>query len=289
MRDFFSDIDWSRWGETAWTTSARVVLVIVAVYIAVRVIQRLVGPFLRATVRAQMAGEAPAEVEKRIETLTHVSGRTIGVTGVFFALITILPEFGINAGALLAGAGVIGIAIGFGAQSLVRDVLGGTFILLENQYGRGDVIRVAGVGGVVEDVNLRRTLVRDLDGAVHSVPNGAIMVSSNLTRLRSRVNAIVSIPYAADLERAFAVINRVGQELAAEASWAGDITEAPKVVGVETVAADHVEVRVGGETQPKRQWDVTRELRRRLKLALDSEGLGFPSPMAPVVPPAGAG
>jgi small conductance mechanosensitive channel len=273
MRDFFSDIDWSRWSETIWTTSARVIVVLVVIYLALRIIQRLIAPALRATVSSQMAGEPQAEIDKRVETLAGVANRTLSVVAVVIALLTVLPDFGINIGALLAGAGVAGIAIGLGAQSLVRDVLGGLFILLENQYGRGDVVHLAGVGGVVEDVNLRRTLLRDQDGTVHTVPHGAIAISSNLTRVRSRVNLVVTIPHGQDLERVFSAVNRTGEELFADPAWSSDVTAAPKVLGVEDLRPAGIDVRIMGETLPNRQWDVMRELRLRLKRAFDQEGI----------------
>ena len=273
MRDFFADIDWSRWSETIWTTGVRVILTIVAVYIAVRIIQRLIGPAIRASISTQMVGQPAGEVQKRIDTLSHVAYRTLGVIGVLVVLITVLPEFGINVGALLAGAGIIGIAVGLGAQSLVKDVISGLFILIENQYGKGDVVHVAGVGGLVEDVNLRRTLLRDQDGALHTVPNGAIAVASNLTRTWSRVNTVVRVSESEDLDRVFAAINRVGEELANDAAWSKDIIAAPKALGIEGFSDSGVEVRIAGDTQPNRQWDVTRELRLRLKKAFDAEGI----------------
>ena len=285
MRDFFADIDWSRWSETAWTTGVRVVLIAAGTYVALRIVRRLLAPAIRATVAAQMQDQPEVEVQKRTDTLFHVAYRTIAAIAVVIALMTALPEFGISIGALLAGAGVAGIAIGLGAQSLVRDVISGVFILIENQYGRGDVVHVAGVGGLVEDVNLRRTLLRDQDGAVHSVPNGAIAVSSNLTRGRSRVYTVVSAPYGQDLERVFAVINRTGEELARDPSWARDVTDAPRVLGVEGFGPAGVDIRILGETQPNRQWDVARELRRRLKQAFDAEGIGFPFAPPPAAAP----
>ena len=273
MRDFFTDIDWSRWSETFWTAGARVIVVAVAIFIALRIIERLIAPAIRATVSTQMAGEPQSEIDKRVDTLSGAANRTLSIVAVVIALLTILPEFGINIGALLAGAGVVGIAIGLGAQSLVRDVLGGLFILAENQYGRGDVVQLAGTSGVVEDVNLRRTLLRDLDGTVHCIPHSAITVSSNMTRARSRVNVVVTVPHGEDLERVFEAVNRTGEELARDPAWSGDVTSAPKVLGVEDLRPGGIDVRILGETLPNRQWDVMRELRLRLKRAFDTAGI----------------
>jgi small conductance mechanosensitive channel len=217
-------------------------------------------------------------VQKRVDTLSHVAYRTVTTIAVVAVLLTVLPEFGMNIGALLAGAGIAGIAIGFGAQSLVRDFLSGIFILLENQYAKGDVVNIAGVGGLVVDVNLRRTLLRDLDGAVHSIPNGEVTVASNLTRAQSRVNTVVSVSYGEDLDRVFAVINRTGEELRADPAWANDIIDTPKVLGIEDFGDSGITIRILGETQPIRQWDVMRELRLRLKKAFDAEGIEIPFP-----------
>ncbi|MDZ4277700.1 MAG: mechanosensitive ion channel family protein [Dehalococcoidia bacterium] len=278
MRDFFTDIDWSRWSETVWTTGVRVIVILVALYIALRIIERVLHPAIRATISAHMEDQPQVEIDKRVDTLSHVAYRTLSIVAVFIALMTILPEFGINVSALLAGFGIIGIAVGFGAQSLVRDVIGGLFILIENQYGKGDVVNMAGVGGLVEDVNLRRTMLRDLDGAVHTIPHSQITVTSNLTRARSGINMLVRVSYGDDLDRVFEVINRTGEELARDPAWSGDILDPPKVLGIEEFADSGIQIRILGETQPIRQWDTMRELRLRLKKAFDAEGIEIPFP-----------
>ena len=191
---------------------------------------------------------------------------------------TILPELGVNIGALLAGAGLVGLAVGFGAQSLVKDVIAGMFILVENQYGKGDVVNLAGVGGVVEDVNLRRTVLRDLEGAVHTIPNGEITVASNLTRQWTRVNMNVSVAYGEDLDRVIAVINRVGEELAQDPDFGPLILGAPRVLRVDGFGDSGIEIKILGVTRPIQQWAVMGELRRRLKRAFDEEGIEIPFP-----------
>jgi small conductance mechanosensitive channel len=277
MRDFFTDIDWDRWSETVWTHGARIIVIVVAMYVALRLLRRVLTPAFRRMVSTQMRGQPEVEIDKRVETLSHVVYRSVATAAIIIGLLTILPEVGINTSALLAGAGLVGLAIGIGAQSLVRDILSGLFILMENQYGRGDVVTIAGVGGLVEDVNLRRTLLRDLDGAVHSVPNGQIAVASNLTRSWARVNAVVNVSSSEDVDRVCGVIDRVGAALAADPSWQGDVTGAPRALGVEALTDTRVEIRVLGETQPSRQWDVAREFRRRLKLEFEREGIRLAS------------
>ena len=278
MRDFLADIDWSRWSETLWTSGVRILAIVLIIFIALRILERLLEPAIRSTVTRQMRNDPEIEIEQRIDTLTHVIYRTASVIAVFAGMITILPEFGINASALLAGAGLIGLAVGFGAQSLVKDVIAGLFILIENQYGKGDVVTIAGVGGTVEDVNLRRTLIRDLDGTQHSIPNGEIVVASNKTQVFSRVNEVIGVSYGDDLEQVFNVINKVSEEMAAEPEWSEAIISAPKVWGVDGFGDSSVDIRVVGDTQPGQQWAVAREFRLRIKLAFDAEGIEIPYP-----------
>jgi len=278
MRDFFTDINWDRWSELFWTHGLRIIIVIVAIYVGLRIFERMIGPVIRTAVSTQLEGQPQVEVDKRADTLSHVIYRTVWFVAILVGLLTVLPELGINISALLAGAGLIGLAVGFGAQSLVKDVISGLFILVENQYSKGDVVNIAGIGGLVDDVNLRRTLLRDLDGAVHTVPNGEISVASNLTRSWSRVNLILSVSYGDDLDHVFEVINRVGEEMANDPDWSDDIIAAPKALGVEGFGDSSVDIRVVGDTQPGQQWAVAREFRLRIKLAFDAEGIEIPYP-----------
>jgi small-conductance mechanosensitive channel len=278
MSNPFSDVDWDRWSETIWTHGLRVILIALAIYVVLRILRHIIDPAVRAAVAKQMEGEPEVEIEKRVDTLGHVIHRTILLVAVVVGLLTILPEFGINIGALLAGAGLVGLAVGFGAQSLVKDMINGMFILVENQYAKGDVVNIAGVGGLVEDVNLRRTLLRDLEGAVHSIPNGEVTVASNLTRQWSRVNMNVSVAYGEDLERVMAVIDRVGQEMAEDAEFGPLIISAPRALRVDGFGESGIEIKILGETQPIRQWDVMGEMRKRLKRAFDEEGIEIPFP-----------
>jgi len=181
-------------------------------------------------------------------------------------------------GPVLAGFGVAGIAVGFGAQYLIRDLIAGIFILWENQYRVGDVARVADIWGLVEEVNLRKTVLRDLDGAVHHVPNGEIRVASNFTRHFSRVNLDVSVSYGTDLDHAISVINRVGQELAGDENWRERIRTVPQVLRVNKLGDSGIDIKILGEVKPLEQWAVTGELRLRLKKAFDAEGIEIPWP-----------
>jgi small conductance mechanosensitive channel len=195
----------------------------------------------------------------------------------------ILDLFGIDIGPAVAGLGVAGIAVGFGAQTLVRDWLAGIFIVLENQYNAGDVVRIAGVEGTVEDFSLRRTTLRDLDGTVHTVPNGQIVVASNMTRLWARVNLDIRVPYDADIDRATAVINRVGEELRDDPEWAPRLLEPPSVVRVSALADSAVALKVLGQVRAAEQWAVAGELRKRILAAFSADGIDVPFPHQVIV------
>ncbi len=267
----FAHVTGDRVGDWLITHGLKIV-VILAVVLAVFVFLRIaVPPVIDAAVRRQMLGRPAEETSKRSATLVNAFLRTAEVALAVVALLMVLPELSVNIGALLAGVGIAGIAIGFGAQTLVRDTLNGMFILIENQFGIGDVVTVAGVTGRVEEVNLRRTVLRDLDGVVHSVPNSEIRVSSNYTRDWSGVNMNVTVAYDADLDKATAVIDAVGRELAADLDFGPLITQAPHVERVDAFKDSGVSLKVLGVTKPMRQWDVMGELRRRLKKAFDSE------------------
>ena len=258
---------------TDWlvTHGLRIVVIVTVVAVVFLVFRAVVPHVVEATVRRQMAGRPEEETSKRATTLVNAVLRTAEVVLALVALLMVLPELSVNIGALLAGVGIAGIAIGFGAQTLVRDTLNGLFILIENQYGIGDVVTVAGVTGRVEEVNLRRTVLRDLDGVVHSVPNSEIRVASNYTRDWSGVNMNVTVAYDADLDKVTEVIDAVGRELAADAAYKRLIKEAPHVERVDAFKDSGVSLKVLGVTKPMRLWEVMGELRRRLKKAFDAE------------------
>jgi small-conductance mechanosensitive channel len=257
-----------------------VVLALFLAWLARRSIPRAV----RLSVAKQRADVEIAETvaleeqEKRVDTLAHVLVLSVQVVIGILALFVILGEAGFELAPLLAGAGIAGIAIGFGAQSLVRDFLAGIFILLENQYGKGDVVRVADIAGKVEGLNLRRTVLRDLDGIVHTIPNGEIRTASNLTRSWSRVNLDVTVGYGEDLDRVTSVLDAVGEELAADPEWAPLIIEPPKVLRVNAFQDSGIEIKVLGTVAPMEQWNVAGQLRRRIKAAFDREGIEIPFP-----------
>lgn len=264
---------------TAWTSHYgwRLALIIILSLVSIVILGEFV-PRIVTNALSRRADESSEEASKRGTTLSRVLVGTSQVAVLLIAVFMLLSELEINITPILAGVGVAGLAIGFGAQSLVKDIVAGLFIILENQYRVGDVARIADVAGLVEDVNLRRTILRDLDGTVHVVPNGEIRVASNLTKEWSRVNLNVSVAYGEDLGRVITVINRVGRELAEDPQWAPIILKAPEVLRVDNLGDSGIEIKILGDTKPIRQWDVMGELRLRLKKAFDTEGIEIPWP-----------
>lgn len=224
-----------------------------------------------------------AELERRVQTIGRLVVRIAGSVIAIIAVLMALRLFGIDIGPAVAGLGVVGIAVGFGAQAIVRDWLAGIFIVLENQYSQGDVIRVLGVEGLVEDFSLRRTTLRDVDGSVHTVPNGQIVVTSNITRVRAPVELDINVGGGADLDRAGEVIGRVGEELQADPAWRARLVEPPAVVEVETVSEALVTLKVLGKARAGEQLAVGEELRRRILAALAEAGIEVPLPGRVVV------
>lgn len=195
------------------------------------------------------------------------------------AVVTILgTTFGVNLGPLIAGAGIIGIALGFGAQGLVRDLLSGVTMLSEDQFGVGDTIDVGDATGVVEGVSLRTTRVRDVTGTLWHVPNGEIRRVGNMSQEWSRALLDIGIAYGADIDRAAEIIGAVAADMAAEPEHRDSFLDEPEVWGVEELGADSVAIRLVIKTQPGRQWAIARELRRRIKNAFDAAGIEIPFP-----------
>jgi small-conductance mechanosensitive channel len=252
---------------------------IVAIVAVAFLIQRLgVGFLTRVIRRAIKPGKnlSPDAEKRREDTLIRISTQTLRIFLVATVLLLVLAEFGANLLPVLTAAGIVGVALGLGGQYLIKDVLSGAFIILENQYRVGDVVRIGEVAGVVEDISLRSTVLRDLDGTVHHVSNGEIKTASNLTKNFSRVNLDVGVSYDADLEKVEEVINRTGKTLAEDPAWKDAVLSPPKFLFVDEFGDLAVKVKILGETKPLRQWDVAGELRKRIKIAFDREGIAMP-------------
>jgi small conductance mechanosensitive channel len=218
------------------------------------------------------------EVRKRIDTLDHLGSNVVRFFVVVIAGIMVLGRIGLDIGPAIAGLGVVGIAVGFGAQSLVRDYLNGALILVENQFSKGDTVTVAGVTGTVEDFSLRRTTLRDLDGIVHTVPNGEIKVASNRTRTWARINQNVMVAFGTDIDRAIDVVEKVGQAMAEDPVWKRRILEAPRVERVESIDEMGITLKILGSVRASEQWAASGEFRKLLLAAFAENGIEIPRP-----------
>jgi small-conductance mechanosensitive channel len=266
-----------------------VVIGLVLIVLSRRVIHGLVKASLDRETSEGTAQELSAvEVKKRMDTLDTLLTTVIRAFIVIVAIVMVLGELGLNIGPAVAGLGIVGIAVGFGAQALVKDYLSGALILLENQYSKGDVVSIAGVSGTVEDFSLRRTTLRDLNGVVHTVPNGLIAVASNQTRTWARINQDVLVAYGTDMEKAADVINGVGRDLAADPAWKRRVLEAPHVERISELGEYGVTIKVLGLVRATEQWAAAGELRKRLLAAFAANGIEIPRPQRVVLAPSGA-
>jgi small-conductance mechanosensitive channel len=255
----------------------KIVVIAVITYLLHLLLSRIVIRAVRIAVVRDEYMTVEAE-KKREDTLIHIFNGTIRIILIVLAILMILQEVGIKIGPILAGAGILGVAVGFGGQYLVKDIITGLFIILENQYRIGDVVNIDGTSGLVQDINLRKTVLRDLDGIVHHMPHGSIIKVSNLSKDWSRVNLDMGVGYSTDLEHLIEVINRTGNELAEDPLFKDSIITPPQFLRVNDFADSAIVVKILGETKPLKQWEVTGELRKRLKIAFDREGIEIPFP-----------
>ena len=277
--------------EAPWSTVLAVlredVFPIALIVVVAFVLLRASRLFIHGIVKALMDREATegtaqelsaVELKKRMDTLDGLGANILQFFIVIIAGLMVLRSFGLDIGPAIAGLGVIGVAVGFGAQNLVRDYLNGALILIENQFSKGDVIRAAGVSGTVEDFSLRRTTLRDLDGVVHTVPNGEIVVASNLTRVWSRINLDVTVAYGTDIDKATTVVDDVGKAMAADPIWKRRVLEAPRVDRVAALGEYGVTLKILGTVRAPDQWAAAGELRKRLLAAFTEHGIEIPRP-----------
>lgn len=227
---------------------------------------KIVALLVKQLVKGKERGQPRKDIEKRQQTLGSLSISIWRIVVVAVAVVSIFKTLfpAIDLSPLFAGAGIIGIAVAFGSQAIVKDFLTGLFIVSENQYRVGDVVEINGAEGKVEHLGTRSTIIRDADGSVHYIPNGSIAHVVNKTMGYSRVNFTLSLASGADLDKAISTINQVGDTLAAEDSWKKKIIDAPQFYAIDNFTASAVAVTIVGKVQPSDQWRVTAEMRRRL-------------------------
>jgi len=257
------------------THGLRIIVIIVLAIVLNFLLKRTVAKIVKMSVTADRQKSVEAE-KKRERTLIRVSTWVILVMTTVIASMMVLQEVGIPIGPMLAGAGIVGLAVGFGGQYLIRDYITGLLIIFENQYHIGDMVKLDQTGGTVEDISLRMTTLRDMDGTVHHVPHGDIKRVSNLSKYFSRINLNVNVSYNADLEKVIQIVNKVGQDMASDPAWVKEIIKPPQFLRVEDFTDSAVSIKIVGETVPNHQFMATGELRKRIKEAFDENDIQMP-------------
>jgi len=272
---FIEGFDW----HTIMFSALRILLILViawAAMVAVKItLRRLENKLLH---QDEGQEDIPSESAKRAETLVRLLRQGVRIALIVVVSLIILREFGVDIAPILASAGILGLAVGFGAQNLVRDVISGFFMILENQVRVGDVAVVNGTGGLVESINFRTIVLRDLSGIVHVFPNGAINTMANMTREWSAYVFDIGVAYKEDVDRVMQLMREVGEELRKDSKFGPLMVDDIEIFGVDQFADSAVVIKGRLRTRPIKQWDVGREYRRRLKHRFDQEGVEIPFP-----------
>jgi moderate conductance mechanosensitive channel len=255
----------------------QILLITIGAYILIRISRAFINKAVRLAVAHDSTSSKESE-KKREDTLIQIFTTTTRIIIIIMATLMVLQQIGVEIGPILAGAGIVGLAIGFGGQYLIRDIISGLFIILENQYRIGDVVRFNNTAGLVEDITLRKTTFRDIDGTVHHLPHGEIKMVSNLSKNFARVNLDIQVAYNSNLEHVIEVINKVGQELSEDPGWKDSIIQVPQFVRVEELAESAIILKILGDTLPHMQGEVSGEMRKRIIIAFNREGIEIPFP-----------
>jgi small conductance mechanosensitive channel len=257
----------------------RILLIAVAAYAGVKVLRLAINRLESILIGTASASEiVVGAASKRIRTLTNVIWTIVFGLIWFIAALTILAQVGINVGPIIAGAGVVGLAVGFGAQNLVKDLVSGFFLIMENQVRVGDVAIINGTGGLVESITFRTVVLRDLSAVVHVFPNGSINTLSNMTKDWSAYVIDMGVAYREDTDRVVEVMRQVSEQMQAESEYKAAMLDAIEIFGVDDFGDSAVTIKARLKTQPLQQWTVGREYRRRLKKAFDAAGIEIPFP-----------
>ncbi|UCC99383.1 MAG: mechanosensitive ion channel family protein [Phycisphaerales bacterium] len=254
----------------------RILLVLILMFVFIKIAQAATHRFFRGFGKGRR--ETDEEFKKKADTLSSIAASVLTIVIVIIAAITIMGELDIPISPILASAGIVGVALGFGGQHLVKDIISGFFILLDDQIRVGDVVQIAGKGGLVEKINLRMTILRDLAGNVHYVRNGEISVVTNMTKEYSRYVFDVGIAYREDVDKVIEVIKEVDENLRNDPEFKNDILEPIEILGLDQFADSAIIIKARTKTKPIRQWAVGREFNKRLKKRFDAEGIEIPFP-----------
>jgi small-conductance mechanosensitive channel len=256
------------------STGLRIVLIAIITLIVIKGVKVLANR-LQVAFSKQKVDE---ESKKRASTLSSVIRHLLTVVILVVALMTILGQLGVEIGPILAAAGIVGLAVGFGAQNLVKDVINGFFILLEDQIRVGDVVQIAGKGGLVEKVNLKMTILRDFSANVHYIPNGNIDVVTNMTKDYSRYVFDIGVAYREDVDEVMKIIREVDEELREDSSCSEDILDPLEIFGLDQFADSAIIIKARYKTKAIKQWGVAREFNLRLKRKFDEKDIEIPFP-----------
>jgi moderate conductance mechanosensitive channel len=272
--EFSKPENWLRYAETA----AHVVVILVLAWLITRLVRRWMlrlRSYIVGVMDKRGAGST-IEMENRATTIIAVLSKLSSAAIWIVALVMALSQLGEHVEPLLAGLGVAGIALGFGAQTLIKDWLGGLFILLEDQLRIGDSVTINGIGGAVEEINLRTTVLRSENGALYTIANGSITTLANMTRDYSYYVFETTLAHGADVDRALAIVNEEGAKIAHEEPYRSYIIAPIEVMGVDRLGERGATLKARIKTLPSQQWSVGRELNRRVKARLDAAGIAFP-------------
>lgn len=270
---YLASISW----DSIIGSSLRILLIIILLWVVMRFVKVMLGR-LEKRLLLVAEGEPPSEAQKRAETIVRLLRQAAIIMLWLTGVLMILREIGVEIGPILASAGIVGLAIGFGAQNLVRDVIAGFFFIIENQVRVGDVAIVNGTGGLVEAVNFRTIVLRDLSGVVHVFPNGTINTLSNMTLDWSGYVFDIGVAYKENVDEVMAVMKEVGQSMLDDEYFGSLLLEEMEIFGVNAFADSAVEIKGRLKTKPIKQWEVGREFLRRLKNTFDQKGIEIPFP-----------
>ncbi len=265
-----------------WLVSSgpRLLFILILTFVLLRVSKAVSKKMLKLV----SARNKDIEFQKRADTLAAVIRYVLTILILLIAVMMVLKEFKMEVGPIIAAAGVLGSAVGFGAQSLVKDIISGFFILLEDQIRVGDVVQIADKGGLVEKVNLKMTILRDLAGNVHYVPNGQITVVTNMTKDYSRYVFEIGVAYREDVDEVIEVIKKVDEELRQDEGFKYDVLEPIEILGLDKFGDSAIVIKARNKTQPIKQWRVAREFNKRLKKAFDQNNIEIPFPHVTLYP-----
>jgi small conductance mechanosensitive channel len=265
--------------ENLATRGFQIVVILFFAFVTMKILQKLLQHLEHRLIKqSEQDGEPKSESQKRIETLVHLIKKAVLLVLWLTVGLMILKETGVEIGPILASAGVAGVAVGFGAQNLIRDVIAGFFIILENQIRVGDVAIINGTGGLVENINFRTTILRDVSGTVHVFPNGTITTLSNMTNEWSGYVFDIGIAYKENTDRVVDIMRDVGNTLRQDPKFGKLILEDPEIFGVDKFGDSAVVIKGRIKTKPIKQWEVGREFLRRIKLAFDENDIEIPFP-----------